>query len=405
MCRASESPFDQAEAALQAGSAWLAGQPDQDMRAVIIQCRQIANRAEALSAEATRRFEKARGYEADGAVGIVPWMREFGKMSGGQAAERVEVARQLEQLPRTEEALARGQIGYEHAVAMARTAAHVGVAEVRKAEVNLLKHAETMDPGQFVGVAKHFEHQVDRDAALAEANRAHERRYFHIGAPVDALVRLDGQVTTEQGAIIRTALEPHVKPSKNDARTAGQRSADALTDLCRSVGSSGCSASDTKHGHGAAPRTLLIIKAGVDTLAKTTGAPAGELEWVGTVPAETVRRIACDTAITRITGLGELEWETTHASRTIPPSMRRVLVARDQHCVFPGCDRPPAWCDGHHLMHWADGGPTKIENLALLCKHHHRRVHEEGWTVERKGGRWVAVPPVRVIGAAGVLRQ
>jgi hypothetical protein len=114
----------------------------------------------------------------------------------------------------------------------------------------------------------------------------------------------------------------------------------------------------------------------------------------GTVPAETVRRLACDSALTRITGLGELEHEITHAARSIPPATRRALVARDHHCVFPGCDRPAPWCDGHHLIHWANGGPTKLDNLGLVCGTHHRKVHEEGWTLRpEKDGRWIATPP------------
>jgi hypothetical protein len=138
----------------------------------------------------------------------------------------------------------------------------------------------------------------------------------------------------------------------------------------------------------------LIINASLHTLAGIDGAPAGQLEWGGTVPAETVRRLACDGAISRITGLGELEWEITHASRSIPPATRRALVARDHHCVFPGCDRPAPWCDGHHLVHWADGGPTKLENLGLVCGTHHRKVHEEGWNLRReKDSRWIATPP------------
>jgi hypothetical protein len=115
------------------------------------------------------------------------------------------------------------------------------------------------------------------------------------------------------------------------------------------------------------------------------------------VPAETVRRLACDSALTRITGLAELEQEITHAARSIPPATRRALVARDQHCVFPGCDRPAPWCDGHHLVHWADGGPTKLDNLGLVCGAHHRKVHEEGWKLRReKDGRWGATPPLRI---------
>ncbi len=387
MCRASETPFERIESAIRDLRGWLAEQPGSQLGAAIIRGRQVIDRIEAVNGEATRRFEKAGGYRADGSLGMVPWLRTHGKLSAGAAAEHLETARQLEQLPRTEEALARGEIGYQHAVAMARTAEHVGAAQVRKAESMLLKAAESMDPGQFVGVAKDFEHQVDAESALTEANRAHQRRYLQIGEAMSGLVRIEGQVTPDAGAIIRTAIEPYAKPSKGDERTAGQRMADALLEVCRRGGTGLVS------GNGGGPRPQLIITAAVDTLAGIDGAPAGQLEWGGTVSAETVRRLACDSAITRITGLGELEWEITHASRTIPPSTRRALVARDHHCVFPGCDRPAPWCDGHHLIFWADGGPTKLENLGLVCGPHHRKVHEEGWTLKRKDDRWVATPP------------
>jgi hypothetical protein len=373
MCRSSETPLDRIMSGLRDLTGWLAEQPSGQLGGVIIKSREIIDRTEAICADATRRFEKAGGYKADGFVGMIPWLRVNGKLSGGAAAERVEVAR--------------GEIGYQHAVTMARTAQTVGAAQVRKAEGTLLKAAEAMDPGQFLCVAKNFEHQVDAQAALAEANRAHERRYLRIGKPVDGLVRIDGLLDAEGGAIVRTALEPYAKPTKGDERTPEQRLVDGLVTHCRRGAGQG-------HPDGAGPRPQLIIKANLDTLAGIEGAPAGELEWGGTVPAETVRRLACDGAISRITGLGELEWEITHASRSIPPATRRALVVRDHHCVFPGCDRPAPWCDGHHLIHWADGGPTKLDNLGLICGTHHRKVHEEGWKLRReKDGRWIATPP------------
>jgi Domain of unknown function (DUF222)/HNH endonuclease len=389
MCRASETPLDRMISALRDMPAWLAALPTNELGEVIIKSREIIDRTEAVAAEATRRFEKAGGFRADGFLGMVPWLRVNGKLSGGAAAERVETARQLQALPRTEEALARGEIGYQHAVAMARTAEHVGAAQVRKAEATLLKAAETMDPGQFVGVAKHFEHQVDAEAVLADANRAHARRHLQIGEVSNGLVRLEGQLVPEAAAMLRTRIEPLLKPATGDQRTAGQRAHDALLEVLRR----GANTGDGKPT-GAGPRPSIIITASLDTLAGIAGAPAGELEWGGTIPAETLRRMACDAAITRITGLGELEQELTHAARTIPPSTRRALVARDRHCVFPGCDRPSPWCDGHHLIHWADDGPTTLENLGLVCSAHHRRVHEEGWTLRReKDGRWRATPP------------
>lgn len=341
---------------------------------------------EGFSAEATRGFEKSGAYADDGALGIVPWLKDKAKLSGGDAAQHVDVARQLEHLPRTEEALARGEIGFQHAAAIARSAGQLGTAAVRRAEASLVSSATAMDAGAFVGVVKDFEHRVDAEASLAEANRAHQRRYLSISEPVNGLARIDGQLVAEAAATIRSAIEPFMKPGKHDDRTAGQRMHDALTQVCEHAGA--------PRGNGTAARPQLIIKTTVDTLAGIEGAPAGELQWGGHIPAATVQRLACDSAITRITGLAELETEMTHAARTVPASTRRALVARDGHCVFPGCDRPAPWCQGHHLTFWAKGGPTKVDNLGLVCTAHHRKVHEEGWTLERKDGRWVSRPPV-----------
>jgi hypothetical protein len=343
---------------------------------------------EAVFADGVRRFDKSGEYRADGALSLTAWLRWKCKLSGGAAMERVEVARQLEKLTETQAAFAKGDVGFQHVAVLARTAEHVGAAAVRKEEGKLLQAAQTMDPGQFTTVAKNFEHRVDAAGALAEANHAYQRRYLHVGEPVDGLVRLDGLLDAEGGATLRTALQPFMKPVKDDARTYGQRQHDALMELCRQ-GSGG-------KRDGAGPRPQLIIRASLDTLAGTPGAPAGELEGGGTVPAETVQRYACDSAIVRITGQGELDHELNHASRTLPAPTRRALEARDRHCVFPGCTRPPIWCDGHHLVWWTRGGATTLANLALLCRPHHRMVHEEGWRLVRhKDGRFAAIPPPR----------
>jgi hypothetical protein len=386
-----ESAVEKLRVGVQAMAAWIRDARGEALGEGLIQIRESGiDPLEAVFASGVRRFDQSGEYKADGALSLTAWLRWKCKLSGGAALERVEVARQLEKLPQTQAAFARGEVGYQHVAVLAHTAEHVGAAAVRKDEAKLLQTAQTMDPGQFTTVAKNFEHRVDAAGALAEANHAYQRRYLHIGEPQDGLVRLDGVLDAEGGATLRTALQPFMKPVKDDARTFGQRSADALMELCRQ-------GSGTKR-NGAGPRPQLIIRASLDTLAGTKGAPAGELEGGGTVPAETVQRYACDSAITRITGQGELDHELNHASRTLPASTRRALESRDRHCVFPGCTRPPIWCDGHHLVWWTRGGATALPNLALLCRPHHRMVHEEGWRLVRhKDGQFTAIPPARSI--------
>jgi hypothetical protein len=373
---------------VQAMADWISAADGEALGEGLIQIRERGiDPLEAVFASGVRRFDQSGEYKADGALSLIAWLKWKCKLSGGAAAERVEIARQLAKLPKTEAAFANGDLGYQHVALIARTAEHLGAAAVRREEGRLLQAAQTHDPGQFVGVTKNFEHRVDPEGALTEANQAHGRRYLHLGEPQNGMVRIDGLLDAEGGAALRRALEPFMTPMKEDERSFGQRQHDALIELCRQRGSG--------KRDGAGPRPQLIIRASVDTLAGSPGAPAGELDGGGTVPAATVQRYACDTAIIRITGRGELEHELTHATRTIPPSTRRALEARDQHCVFEGCDRRLNWCDGHHLVWWIKGGPTTLSNLALLCRPHHRMVHEEGWTLERQDGRFRAIPPKR----------
>jgi Domain of unknown function (DUF222) len=284
---------------------------------------------EAAFATGVRRFDKSGEYLADGALSVTAWLKWRCKLSGGAAAERVEIGKQLEHLPKTEAAFARGSLGYQHVAVMARTAENLGAAAVRNEETSLVKAAQTMDPGQFTTVAKNFEHSVDAAGALAETNRAYERRYLHISEPLGGVVRLDGLLDAEGGATVRAALAGLMRPIKDDRRTHGQRCADALVEFCRQ------GSGNARDSSG--PRPQLIIRASLDTLVGIPGAPAGELDGGGTVPAETVQRHACDSALIRMTGRTELERELNHASRTLPSSTRRALEARDRRCVWPGC--------------------------------------------------------------------
>jgi hypothetical protein len=101
------------------------------------------------------------------------------------------------------------------------------------------------------------------------------------------------------------------------------------------------------------------------------------------VSAETSRRLACDAAVVQMThdDRGNV-LDVGRKTRTIPFAIRRALTARDQRCPFPGCSARR--CDAHHIEHWVDGGPTRLDNLMLLCRRHHRVVHEGGFTLERE---------------------
>ncbi len=387
---ADESPLDRIRREYEHLPAWIARQPAEACGPIALELQELRDRSEANSAEALGRFEKSRAWAAEGALDLVSWLQSHGKLSGGAAMQRVAIARQLEQLPETAKAFQRGDLGYEHVAILSRTAERVGAVAMQEAEPALLAAAKQQGPGQFCDVAKEFEHRSDAEAALRETNRAFSRRYLHLSEPRDGLVRLDGLLDAEGGATLKTALDRLMPPpSRNDERKAEQRRADAMVDLARTALSGG------KLGSTGGQRPHLVITASVETMAGVPGAAPARMDGVGPVARETVERHACDSVVSWLVARAEFESETSHAHRQIPASTRRALVARDRECVFHGCHRPAGWCDGHHLVFWSRGGETKLENLALVCGRHHRMLHEEGWTLQRSGGRWVTRPPVR----------
>jgi hypothetical protein len=201
----------------------------------LIEVRESIDQLESIFADGLHGFDSTGEYRAAGALSSVAWLKWKCRLSGGAAAERLGIARQLEQLPKTQDAFAKGEVGYQHVAALARTAENVGSAPVRQHEATLLQAAQTMDPGRFAGIIKDFEQRVDAASVLGQANRAYARRYLHLSEAVNGLLRLDGLLDAEGGAIVRTALNAVTSRAKEDERTAGQRTHDALIDLCKRV--------------------------------------------------------------------------------------------------------------------------------------------------------------------------
>jgi hypothetical protein len=112
----------------------------------------------------------------------------------------------------------------------------------------------------------------------------------------------------------------------------------------------------------------------------------------------TMGRLLCDSVISRIIHDQGIVLDHGRGIRTVPDPLRRVVIERDRHCRFPGCDRPPQWCDAHHNQHWTKGGITALHNLVLLCNRHHHLFHKPGWTstLEPDGTFTVTNPHGRV---------
>jgi hypothetical protein len=198
----------------------------------------------------------------------------------------------------------------------------------------------------------------------------------------DGTHRLRGVLDNESAAALLAALDPLAAPAPAadgtpDPRTAAQRRADALMCIVDWVLDEGTLLPGAR---GARPHVTIV--AGLDTLLRRPGAPAADPTWGGPVSAETLRRIACDAGLTGVlTDQHGVPLHVGREHRSVTPGIWAALVVRDRGCAFPSCTRPPSWTEAHHCTHWADGGPTALDNLALLCAHHHKSVHHDGWDI------------------------
>lgn len=143
------------------------------------------------------------------------------------------------------------------------------------------------------------------------------------------------------------------------------------------------SLADHSNDRSGGDRTQVVVHIDAATLANHEHLRSELGDGVAIAP-ETARRLACDSSVVPLLESDGSTLSVGRKRRTIPPALRRALQARDETCRFPGCENR-RFVDAHHIHHWARGGETKLDNLLLLCRHHHRLVHERGFTVERVG--------------------
>jgi len=428
----------------------------------------------------------AAGADQDGQFGSTAgWLRARLRMGAGAAHTSVRTARALFRGPlaETARALTDGQLSPAHASVLAHGTQELPHHTAAEAEPVLLEAARRLDPPRLRQVLAQLRAVIDPDSTTSQAERRHARRGLWLAPTLDGMVALDGLLEPEAGQSLVAALEPLARPaSAADARSGGQRRADALAELARRALEGG----RLPQAGGVRPQLTVLVD--LDSL-QGRAALGGHTE-LGPLASEGCRRLACDGAVTRVLvtrqahhhanqhptgyddpghpssghhdhhGHDELGGHHRHdhpgsdghhdpgghepgpgdpagyrghhhlggqggrladrlqaaarrlppvlggpptqpldvgrTTRVVQPAQRTALAVRDGGCVFPGCARPLAWCEAHHIQHWLDGGPTDLANLVLLCRAHHRAVHEGGWRLVRlPDGRLTATPPHR----------
>jgi len=228
-----------------------------------------------------------------------------------------------------------------------------------------------------------------------EADREKERfesRTFSVFPDEEGMYVVKGKLTPEVGAMLMRAVEaasdalyrekgPKDVSAETSFQDAAHRRVDALGLVAERALAAGFGENAPVSGT-KAERYQVLLHVDAKTLSEGgSGLGQSELEDGTRVSAETSRRLSCDASVVEIChGRDGSVLDVGRKTRTIPPSVRRALEVRDRGCRFPGCGL--RFTDAHHTKHWADGGVTKLNNLLLLCGHHHRLLHEEGWKIE-----------------------
>jgi hypothetical protein len=322
-------------------------------------------------------LERRRAFERDGHLSVAAWLVSRFKVAWGAARDQVRVARALQEMPETRRALDDGDVSMS-GVRVLVDARDADPDLFVRAEHQLVDAARIHSVGDLRRVAAFWRQQVEAEHLTAGGDEAvRARRRLHASVSFLGMVRMDADLDPETGETFLTALNAELDAEArtrgtDDDRTPAQRRVDALGQIMRSY----LDRSDRPTVAGERPHVTVTVAA--ESL-RADARAAAELDHTGPVGAETVRRLACDASITRVVLSGRSEpLDVGRKTPVIPPAMRRAVIVRDRHCRFPGCDRPHAWCDAHHIQHWADGGPTAMANLLLLCRRHHRTVHERG---------------------------
>jgi hypothetical protein len=348
------------------------------------------NRLDAQIARRVRVADLIQAPERDGLKSMRSWLRGHARLSSAAITQIIRNGRAVEHLPALADAFADGQVTAEQVSVIAPITIPENVAaaeaqriDLREVDVVLAQTAATSRHDLLARVVHHYLARLDPDGVEPDPT---EGRSLSIAKHSDGSVSGRFELDPVGGEKVQAMLEAVVQADrpKGDLRTRAQQQGDALVQ-----------AADLLLAAGGLP-TLRTVKPQVivtiplaDLVDPATVPGAASTGFGAEISAARARWLACDGNVTRIVvGPEGQPMDLGRSRRVVPPHLRRATEHRDRHCVFAGCEAPSHWCDVHHLLHWAHGGETDLDNSALLCERHHTKVHH-GFRVERQpDGRW-----------------
>jgi hypothetical protein len=318
-------------------------------------------------------FDTACGWSDQGALSMAGWLSWRCGIAPGAAREQLKVAHRLGELHDIRAAFEAGELSYWQVRTLCRVA-------MPHTEALLLRIARESTAAQLMRIVAKFKWAIDQ-AELRRANDRHRRRSVFYFFDDDGFFHITAKLCPEDGAVVVSALEAAAKQVRAEVEGCAhgsdcddgfeQTMSDALVRVAEdSLGAAG----------GSAEPYRAVVHVDVASLVESSGDRC-ELDHGPALATETARRICCDARIDTVLAKDGDVLDVGRSSRTPPPRLRRALEIRDETCRWPGCTAR-RHLQSHHVVHWLHGGPTAPANLTLVCRRHHRLVHEGGFGLE-----------------------
>lgn len=336
--------------------------------------------ARALSIIGCTDVEASTGLPAEMLLGL------GARRTGADARMLVNAAGTLRAMPATSAAFARGDLSWGQVRAIVVAVRSVDV--VGRGRIDELIRSEAfrlgrMDPDELVARVDDAAATQRADLALRREDRRITRGFLAIQGRLDGSASFCGEADAESTATLLQALDAHadrpVAAEDDEASSRAQQHLDALIAMCEATLNGG-------GGGQTRPRPRLIAaidlesmnRDGLSASARILWALAGRPARLTPLATET---LTCDATVVPVIFEGARPIAVGDATAPVSAKVRTALIARDGGCRFPGCAAPVSWCDAHHVRARIHEGPTVIDNLILLCRRCHRRVHRSRWLI------------------------